>query len=191
MSNHFISKFHFPTAGSSRQQVAVALHKLGQIAFWIQFVLTITSVAILLFAIVDPNFNLNLKSGLSLFAAIGGIATLGLSTYWFFRYADLSKQLRGADPDLHPSREKTIQVLQIGIFINLVSMLLTLLGIELIVGVLLAKTLSFPEGAAIYRTGQLIEPLDIFVVQANVNLIVAQFVGVGIPAYLISQVQHH
>lgn len=177
--------------GSSRQQVAAALHKLGWIAFWIQFILTIISAAILLFAVVDPNFNLNLKSGLSLFSATGGIATLGLSVYWFFRYTGLSKQLRAADPDLHPSRGKTIQVLQIGMFINLVSMLLTLLGLELIIGVLLAKALSFPEGAAIYRTGQLIEPLDIFVVQANVNLIVAQFVGVGISAYLLSQVERH
>jgi hypothetical protein len=189
MSNRLESHSH--SSGSSRQQVAANLHKLGRIGFWIQFVLTIISVVILLFAIADPNLNLNLKSGLGLFSAIGGIAALGLSIYWFFRYTSLSKQLGVADPSLHPSRKKTIQVLQIGVFINLIGMLLTLLGIEVIVGVLLSKTLSFPEGAAIYRTGQLIEPLDIFVVQANVNLIVAQFIGIGIPAWLISRVEHH
>lgn len=70
---------HFPASGSFRRQVAAALHKLGKIDFWLQFVLTIISVIILLFAVADPNLNLNLKSGLSLFSAIGGIAALGYS----------------------------------------------------------------------------------------------------------------
>ena len=70
-------------------------------------------------------------------------------------------------------------------------MLLTLVGIETIIGALLLKTLSVPQGAAVYRTGQLIEPIDIFVVQANVSMIVAQFVGVGIPFWLVSRVEHH
>lgn len=69
-------------------------------------------------------------------------------------------------------------------------MLLTLISIETIVGSLLLKTLSLPQGAAVYRTGQLIEPLDIFVVQANISMIVAQFVGIGIPFWLAIRVEH-
>ncbi|MDF5725822.1 MAG: DUF3611 family protein [Rhizonema sp. PD37] len=66
-------------------------------------------------------------------------------------------------------------------------MLLILIAVEVIIGTLLAKALTIPQGAVIYRTNQLIEPLDIFVVQANINMIVAQFVGIGIPFWLSSR----
>jgi hypothetical protein len=59
----------------------------------------------------------------------------------------------------------------------------------LILGWLL-KTLSVPQGAAVYRTGQLIEPINLFVVQANISMILAQFVGIGIPFWLASRVEH-
>ena len=94
-------------------------------------------------------------------------------------------------PALHPSRKEIIQVLQLGVVVNLAAMLMTLVGIETIIGTLLLKTLSVPPGAAVYRTGQLIEPIHIFVVQANICMIVAQFVGIGIPFWLASRIEHH
>jgi hypothetical protein len=142
-------------------------------------------------AILDRNLNLNLKSGIGLLSVIGGITALGLSIYWFFRYVHLGQQLEASEPALHPSRKEIIQVLQLRVFVNLIVMLLTLLSIETIVGGLLLKTLSVPQGAVVYRAGQLIEPIDIFVVQANICMIVAQFVGIGIPFWLASRIEHH
>ncbi|UZQ55858.1 DUF3611 family protein [Trichothermofontia sichuanensis B231] len=103
----------------------------------------------------------------------------------------LGQQLKNPEPDLHPSRKETVQILQLGVLINLIAMLLTLVGMQLIVGVLLLKTLSVPQGAVIYRTGQLIESIDIFVVQANISMIVAEFVGIAIPFWLVSRIEHH
>lgn len=140
-------------------------------------------------AILDPNLTLSLKSGAILLSVVGSIVVLGFSVCWFFRYIQLARQLEA--PSVHPNRKQTIQVLQLGVLINLVAMLLTLVSVEVIVGALLLKTLSVPQGAAIYRTGQLIEPIDIFVVQANISMIVAQFVGIGIPFWLVSRVEHH
>ncbi|MCG6133368.1 MAG: DUF3611 family protein [Nostoc sp. LLA-1] len=185
MSTHLESK-SYP---SEKQQAASLLRSLGWSGFWIQLVLTIVSGLILGFAILDPSLNLNLKSGIGLLSVIGGIAALGLSIYWFFRYVHLGQQLSAPEPALHPSRKEIIQVLQLGVSVNLAAMLLTLLGIETIIGALLLKTLSVPQGAAVYRTGQLIEPIDIFVVQANISMIVAQFVGIGIPFWLASRVK--
>lgn len=142
------------------------------------------------FAVLDPNLNLSLKSGIGLLSVIGGITALGFSIYWFFRYVRLGQKLEVPDPAVSPSRKETVQVLQLGVLVNLVAMLLTLVGIETIVGALLLKTLSVPQGAIVYRTGQLIEPIDIFVVQANVSMIVAQFVGIGIPFWIASRVEH-
>lgn len=187
MVSHLESKSH----PSERQQSASLLLTLGWGGFWIQFVLTIVAGLILGFAILDPTLNLGLKSGIGWLSVIGGIAALGLSVYWFYRYSRLGQQLKDPDPTLHPSRKAIVQVLQLGVLVNLVAMLLTLVGIETIVGALLLKTLSVPQGAAIYRTGQLIEPIDIFVVQANISMIAAQFVGIGIPFWLASRVEHH
>lgn len=187
MSSYLESKSH----PLEREQAASLLRSLGWSGFWIQFVLTIVSGLILGFAILDPTFNINLKSGIGLLSVIGGIATLGFSIYWFFRYVHLGQQLSAPEPVLHPSRQEIIQVLQLGVLVNLLAMLLTLVGIETIVGGLLLKTLSVPQGAAIYRTGQLVEPIDVFVVQANISMIMAQFVGIGIPFWLASRIEHH
>ncbi len=176
---------------SDRQQAASLLPLLGWTGFWIQLGLTIVAGLTLGFAILDPTLNLGLKSGVSLLSVLGGIAALGLSIYWFFRYVRLGKRLEAPEPALHPNRKEIVQILQLGVLINLVAMLLTLVGIETIMGALLLKTLSVPQGATIYRTGQLIEPIDIFVVQANISMIVAQFVGIGIPFWLVSRLEHH
>jgi hypothetical protein len=187
MSSLLGSKSH----SSDRQQAASLLPLLGWTGFWTQLGLTTVAGLILGFALLDPTLNLGLKSGISLLSVLGGIAALGLSIYWFFRYTRLGKRLKVQEPALHPNREEIVQILQLGVLVNLVAMLLTLVGIETIMGALLLKTLSVPQGAAIYRTGQLIEPIDIFVVQANISMIVAQFVGIGIPFWLVSRLEHH
>jgi hypothetical protein len=187
MSNYLEQRSHL----SESQKAASLLRSLGWSGFWIQLILTIIAGFILAFAILDPMLNLNLKSGIGLLSVIGGIAILGFSIYWCFRYVQLGQQLAASDPGLHPSRKEVVRVLQRGASINLLAMLLTLIGIEAVIGALLLKTLSIPQGAAVYRTGQLIEPIDIFVVQANVSMILAQFVGIGISFWLISRIEHH
>jgi hypothetical protein len=53
------------------------------------------------------------------------------------------------------------------------------------------KMLSILQGAAVYRTGQLIEPIDIFIVPANISIIVvAQLVGIRIRFWLASLIEH-
>ncbi|MBV6622581.1 MAG: DUF3611 family protein [Rivularia sp. (in: Bacteria)] len=184
-------KSHSNSPSLVRQQAAVSLRTFGWIGFWTQLIFTAAAGVVLLFAVADPNLNINLKSGFGLFSALGSILVLCLSIYWFFRYTRFSKQLEASESSLHPSRKETIRTLQTGVLINLVGMLLILVGIELVMGSLLGKTLSVPQGAAIYRSSQLIEPLDIFVVQANINMIVAQFVGIAIPFWLATRIEQH
>ena len=56
-------------------------------------------------------------------------------------------------------------------------MLLTILGAQAIVGSLVAK--SFSQGIGIFTGSfqRFINPLDIFLVQANTNTIMAHFIG--------------
>jgi hypothetical protein len=173
------------------QQAVNLLRSGGRVGFWVQLVLTALSGLILIFAILDPSLNLNLSSGISLLSVIGGMSALSFSVYWFFRYSKLARQLQDANPDLRPTLKETVRGLQLGVLVNLAAMVLTLVGVETIVGALLLKTLSIPLGAAVYRTGQLIEPIDIFVVQANIGMVVAQFVGITIPLWLASRIENH
>ncbi len=176
------------SASISRQDIANASYKVGWFGFWAQLVLTAVSIIILLFATLAPSFNLNtLKSGIGLFAAIGGVLALGVSIYWMFRYTRLAKQLQVAHMGTHPTKAEFIQTLEMGVIVNLVGMLFTLLSSQTVAGALLIKVLSIPQGTAIYQSNQLIEPLDIFVVQANICMIAAQFVGVVVSFWLLKR----
>lgn len=176
------------------QQIAASFRTIGRIGFWLQLGLAVVSGLVLLFAMADPNFNLKASdpmSGVGLFFAASGLVMLGLGTYWAFRYTRIGKQLQAHNSAQHPRKADVIHTLRQGLILNSVGMLLTLLGVEAIVGTLLAKSLTQVEGLAIYNASQLIEPLDILVVQANINTIVAQFVGIVMSFWLVSRVSHH
>ena len=67
MSSYMESKsYHL-----QRRQAASLLRFLGWSGFWIQLVLTIVSGLILAFAMLEPNLNLSLRSGLGLLSVIG------------------------------------------------------------------------------------------------------------------------
>ena len=176
------------------QEFARILRTAGGFAFWLQLGLAVVSVAILTFAIADPNFNLkstNPMSRVGLFFAVSGLLALGMGIYWTFSYGRVAKQLDDFDGGVHLKKFEVIQVLWRGLFINAIGLVLTLLGVESIVGALIAKSFTQVEGLAIYNSSQLIEPLDLLVIQANVNTIVAQAVGILLAAWLISRIGHH
>ena len=165
------------------RRVAGAFRVVGTISFWVQIVLAVVSTLVLIFSTTTISLRAgtgNPGTGAGLLFAVFGVLVLFVGAYWAFRYTQIGKQLRG-DARTRPKRGDAIQALRLGIAINLVGLLLTLLGAQATVGVLLAKSLSQPQGTAIFDPSQvtrLIQPLDIFVVQANINTISAHFVGV-------------
>lgn len=52
-------KSYSNSPSSARQQAAVSLRTFGWIGFWTQLILTVGSGLVLLFAIADPNLNIN------------------------------------------------------------------------------------------------------------------------------------
>jgi hypothetical protein len=172
------------------RRVATAFRITGAISFWAQLVLAVISTLVLLFA----SFSLSVEdgggnpgTGFGLFFAIAGLVALYAGAYWAFSYIRLARRLRADEPRLRPKPKDAAQSLRTGLVINLVGMLLTLLGGQAIIGSLLAKSLSQPQGNAIFaeRLAQFVQPLDIFVVQANTNTILAHFVGVVATLWLL------
>ncbi|MEO0534902.1 MAG: DUF3611 family protein [Cyanobacteria bacterium P01_A01_bin.123] len=166
------------------RRISSAFRRVGWISFWTQAVLAIVSSLVLLFAVASLSVRAggqnNPGTGAGLVFAVAGLVTLYIGAYWAYRYTRLGKQLRTGNPDSRPKPKDAVQALRVGLMISLTGMLLTLLGGQAIIGTLLAKSLS-TQGTFLLGAGnvtQFVQPLDIFIVQANTNTIAAHFVAI-------------
>ncbi|PSB14850.1 hypothetical protein C7B61_10610 [filamentous cyanobacterium CCP1] len=182
------------------RRVAGALRWIGWISFWTQVALGIVSAVVLLFA--GSNLNApaqntlssgtpaaaNPGTGAGLFFAVLGLISLFIGAYWAFRYTRLARQLKTPNSQSRPRRGDAMQVLRFGLLISLVGLGLTILGMQAIAGSLVLK--SFEQGFAIFSGNPLrfITPLDLFVVQAAANTLMAHFVGLVATLWLTHSV---
>jgi hypothetical protein len=119
---------------------------------------------------------------------MGALLVLALNIYWMWRYIQLARRLPNPDPAIHPTPSKVRQLLRQGMVLHFAGIFLALLATQIIVGALLMKVLTIPEGLTIYQSRQLLEPLDIFVVQASTFMIMAGSVGLLITFWLLQQI---
>ncbi|MDR5639903.1 DUF3611 family protein [Thermosynechococcus sp. GLH187] len=165
------------------------LQRFGWIGFWTQVVLGFVSLLIIIIVIFSRQFNINRPQNgmnsptLGLVLAIIGLVFLGVSIYCCYRYPQLGQRLDR--PEKRPTKEHVIRSLNIGLWVNIAGMIFTVAAAEWNVGMLLLKVLSIPQGAAVYATNVLIEPLEIFVIQAKVNTIAAQLTGIIVALWLL------
>lgn len=179
------------------QPIANIFRITGWISFWLQLVLGVVSgVVLLLFGFFNAFFNRspnpnqnNPATGSGIFLAICGLLALGASIYIAFRYTRIARELQSTNPNSRPRKSATIQVLRLGLLINLGGMLVTLIGAQATVGTLVLKAISQPQGAVILERGQqLISGLDMLAVQANTNTVLAHFAGIVCSLWLLQQV---
>lgn len=176
----------------SLQQIAKTFRLAGWISFWVQLVLTVIASIILLFASFlsrSPGATQNSPStGIGVLVTIFGIGVLGFNLYWaLFRYVPIGRKLEG-NAATRPKKSDTIQVLRMGLTASLIGILLSLLGAQATVGLLAAKAFSQGIGSSLINdSSRLIQPLDILVVQASLNVILAQFVGILAALWLLNR----
>jgi hypothetical protein len=183
-----------PSLPPAVRRIVGSFRIYGWISFWVQIILAVVSSLVLIFSSLVLSFQTradqleqsNPGTGVGLLFAIAGLLALFAGAYWAFRYTQLSRKLRAMDAKLRPKPSDVIQALRVGLIINLVGMLLTLLGGEALIGALVAKALSQPQGGAfLERITQAIQPLDIWIVQANTNTSLAHFVGIVASLWLV------
>jgi hypothetical protein len=173
--------------------MAIAFRRFGWFGFAAQLALATIPVGILLFAtLVSPPRQGVGNSWLSVFLSYGALLVLIFTIYWCFRYTRLASALE--DPDRRPSRANVTQELWVGLLANAVGMACTVMLAMWKVGTLLFKLLSVPQNAAILAPGQagtvvtrgaLIVPLDMISLQAMVNTIAAELVGIIVTLWLL------
>lgn len=176
------------------RRIASSFRLVGWISFWIQVVLGVIAGGILLFA--SATFGArssggNPGTGTGLILASLGLLAVFVSAYWAFRYAQLGRRLRSGDPNKRPSPQSAIQALRIGLILSMAGMLITLMGGQALIGSLLGKALTQPQGGAVFTPGnidQYVEAFDIFIVQANTNTLLAHFAALAATLWLLRTV---
>jgi hypothetical protein len=174
------------------QQIAKAFKLTGWVSFWVQLVLTVVSTITLIFAVAagrsagSPSSNPG--TGVGGVLTIIGLGLLGFNMFWALsRYVAYGRRL-SSDKAVRPKKSETIQAIRFGLMISLVGMFLAILGAETIVGLLVSKALSQGIGGFVNTDpSRFIQPADTFVVQASINVILAQFAGIVSALWLLNQ----
>lgn len=190
----FMANFDRSPLPAAIQRIANTFRLTGWISFWVQVVLgTVTSLVLIFSTLIlqtenrtpGPTNSTNPGAGAGVFLAILGIVALYIGIYWSFRYTRLSRRLKTSDAP--PTPKALMDAIRMGLTINMLGMLLALLGAEALIGSLFAKALSQPQsGVAFYeRITQAIQPIDILIVQANTNTVLAHFVGLAASLWLL------
>ena len=150
-----------------------------------------------------------------LYFILFGIVTAFLSVFWTVGYRRLGDRLRrGVDqPELAPPRSQVrpraralagwaehqpsvpgspqvVHALTSGVTINMLGMGATVVGLQATTGLLFAKTLSVAAQNP-YLSGAAFNPvlaLDIFLVQAAANALLAHFIGSALSLWLLRSV---
>lgn len=181
---------------SQLRAIAKLFRLTGWITFWAQLVLGVISGGILLFASISPRAGNapgnNAGAGLGIFFAISGLVVLAIGIFIAFRYVRIGRQLDSTNANNRPRKSETVQVVRLGLIVHLVGILLTLIGAQAIVGILLTKSLTvsqvIPGTITQVDPSRIIQPLDIFVVQANTNTVSAHFSGLIGSIWLLNRI---
>jgi hypothetical protein len=185
----------YQSSSSQIQAIAKLFRLTGWITFWSQLVLGVVSGGIILFASIPRGTGgtaNNSGAGIGVFFAISGLVALGIGIFISFRYTRIGRQLDSSNPSNRPRKIETVQVVRLGLIVHLVGILLTLVGAQAIVGILVTKSLTvsqvIPGVISQVDPSRVIQPLDIFVVQANTNTVSAHFAGLVGSIWLLNRI---
>jgi len=162
------------------ERIANILKYAGWGAFWVQLALAAVASLCVIFAISGRNVSeaeTTPGMGIGIFWAVCSILALFAGVYFAFRWTRFARRLRQLDPAVHPARADVLRLLRWGVILGFVGMLFAILGEGATLGILLAKSISQPQGVAVYNPERIIRSLDVFVAMANVNGIAGHFIG--------------
>lgn len=184
------------------ERISKVLGIVGWSSLWVQAGFGAASILMLLFAITGRSFNQAVTprpgvpvaggytqgttpgSGGIIFWAVCGVLVLLFSVFMAFRITRYAKRLRNPDSAVHPKKAELMQLLKIAAIAGFIGMLLTIIGSSSSLSVLLAKSITEPQGVAIYDPTRTIRPIDIFGAIANMSGIVSHFIGTSAAAGL-------
>lgn len=153
------------------------LSRFSWLSWWSQSILTVISSITLIFARNVVRASSSSKGGDGLLLAGTAIIFSFISIFWTWATARLGKRLTNRQASRILSANLIRRAIKVGVTCNLVGIATAILGAGQIVGSLAIKALS-QQGvvaAAERATVQTLQPLDILIVQGNLNTILSHF----------------
>jgi hypothetical protein len=183
------------SASSTALHAASILRQTSRISFWSQIILGVISAVLLLIASASY-FGLKQRTQgieVGILCAFGGVILLAVGIIFTVRYGRMAKEMVSADASRRPKKSETLQLIRTGLVVNLVGMFLSILGAEALAGIVLLKILTLPQGSVAFGTqnlSQFVNPVDLIIVQANTNSIMAHFAGIACSLWLLQRLSN-
>lgn len=164
----------------------------GWVSFWLQGAIAVISGVVLVFSFfsrsIESETN-NPSVGFVMFLGAMGIAIALVCTFWEFRLTRFARRLRRPKAMRHPQKSETLRLIRWILYASLGGLAISLLGSELGVGALLAKSFAQPQGAAIYTPDKIIRVLDILVALVCTSVAGAHFISLIASLWLLKRIK--
>ena len=180
------------SVSSTAHHAASILRQISRISFWSQIILGVISAVLLLIASASF-FGLKQRTQgieVGILCAFIGVILLAVGIIYALRYGRMANDMVSEDASRRPKKSETLQLIRTGLIINLVGMFFSILGAEALAGIVLIKILTLPQGSISFGTqnsSQFINPVDLIIVQANTNSIMAHFAGIASSLWLLQR----
>ncbi|GJD05920.1 Protein TIC 21, chloroplastic [Galdieria sulphuraria] len=181
---------------SDTRYLAFLLWKNSWISWWAQLVLSVIAGVILLFAMsvtpIRSSTTLVRSSLIGLLSACIALTFCFLSVLWTWGYTRWSVKLQQGE-ETTTAMNKLASSIQSGILLTVVGMFFTVIAAQAIVGRLLAKILSagLQPSPLVVNNQTAIQPLDIFIVQANTNILLSQWISLTFGLWMAHKLKAH
>ncbi|MGY6530555.1 MAG: DUF3611 family protein [Cyanobacterium sp.] len=174
------------------QKVSSNLKRWGFWGFWTQLVLGVVSTVTLLFATpaLFQGSRALQSEQFGLFSAFVSIVLLAAALVIAYRYGKIGKRVENRDPAMRPKKSDTLNLIRVGLVLNLVGMLFGIIGAQTLVGISLAKLLTLSPQLIGPNPEQFINSLDMLIIQANTNTIGAHFAGIATSLFLLNRISN-
>lgn len=168
----------------------------GAIGFWVQLCLGLIAALLLFVTTSSSYYEENLPSlsyGFSwadgLVWAYVALGVLALTVIGFYSCILLARSLKHGEVRSNGGKtaKRLISTINVG---NALGMTLAIVGSGFSIALLISKTVSQPPGIAITDPQLIVRAVDVFVLLANFNMVVAHFLGMLIGLWLIHRVRH-
>ncbi|RZM78873.1 DUF3611 family protein [Leptolyngbya iicbica] len=173
------------------ERVAKAISRVGRASFWGHLVAAAVMVALLGLAIISRSIDdgdRTLWVGLSLVTAIASFITVLLAIWLAFQLIRSAKRLALPYMEPTPRPDDISQRVALTFQVSFIGLGIGLFGTELSAVSLLAKTLTHPQGAALYSPDSTLRVLDVMVILINGGLALTHFCGLAAYGWLQQKV---
>lgn len=175
-----------PAAPTIGYKLGRNLRLFGWLGFGLQFVLAFIAGLLLMIAAPGRAFSPGaINTGDGMYWASKGFFLLCVAVLLTLYYIHAAGKLQSKpDAYLTPRKKVTFWFLGAGMFSGFSGIFMAFAGMLLSMSLLVAKTVSQPPGIAITDPQKIIRALDVFVLMANFDLLLAHFIGAGISLWL-------